>query len=178
MKFGIYGDLVNQAFSQFNESLINSQDEDSLIENEISGAEYANENDSEKRETSNFFAIPNFIPQILPDDEVAEGINSLNSEQKKVFHVVHTWTNDYVKYDSHNVEPIHLFQAMDLLVNLIHCAILKNCFNTIKTQKNQDFFILGPTGISVVAIGETTIHSGFGINPATKLFGFWFKYHI
>ena len=49
------------------------------------------------------------MPQILPDDEIAKGINSLNSEQREDFNVVHTWVKDYVKYDGHNVEPIHIF---------------------------------------------------------------------
>ena len=44
----INGDLVNQAFAQFNENLINDQDPNSQIENdETSGAEYSNESDSE-----------------------------------------------------------------------------------------------------------------------------------
>ena len=41
MKFELYGDLVDQAFSQFNENLINNQDPHSQIENdETLGAEY------------------------------------------------------------------------------------------------------------------------------------------
>ena len=49
------------------------------------------------------------ITQILPDDEIAEGINSLNSEQREVFNVVHTWVKDYLNYDRLNVETIHIF---------------------------------------------------------------------
>ena len=48
MNFEPYGDLDNQAFSQFNENSINNQDPQSLIENdETPEAEYPNENDSE-----------------------------------------------------------------------------------------------------------------------------------
>ena len=32
-----------------------------------------------------------FMSQILPDDEIPKGINSLNSKQRKVFNVLHTW---------------------------------------------------------------------------------------
>ena len=39
------------------------------------------------------------MPKILPGDETAKGINSLNSKQMKVFNVVHTWAEDYVKYN-------------------------------------------------------------------------------
>ena len=65
------------------------------------------------------------MPQILPDDGIAEGINSLNSKQREVFDVVHSWVKDYVKYDGHNVEPIHFFffffffQVVEAQVNLI-----------------------------------------------------------
>ena len=74
---------------QFNESLIKNQDPYSQIENdETPGAEYPNEGESEKEETDKTSALSNFLPQILPDDEIAEGINSLNSKQREVFNVV------------------------------------------------------------------------------------------
>ena len=77
VNFEAYGDLVDQAFSQFNENYINKQDSHSQIENdETPGAEYPNE-DTKTNKTS---AIPNFMPQILPDDEIAKDINSLNSK--------------------------------------------------------------------------------------------------
>ena len=44
---------------------------------ETPGAEFPNKSDLEE-ETNKTFAFPNFKPQILPDDEIAEGINSLN----------------------------------------------------------------------------------------------------
>ena len=53
MKFKPYGDLVGQAFLQFNENLINNQDPHSQIENDKTpGEQYPNESDSEERETS------------------------------------------------------------------------------------------------------------------------------
>ena len=58
-----YGDLVDQAFSQFNENSINNQDPHSQIENEeTQEAEYPNENDSEDTETNKTSEIPNFMP--------------------------------------------------------------------------------------------------------------------
>ena len=48
------------------------------------------------------------MPKILPDDEIAEGINSLNLKQREVFNVVQTWAKDYVKYDGHDIEPAHI----------------------------------------------------------------------
>ena len=85
IKFEPYGYLLDQDFSQFNENSINNQDPHSQIENdEIPGTEYPNENDLEDTETNKTSAIPNFMPQILPDDEIAKGINSLNSKQREV----------------------------------------------------------------------------------------------
>ena len=73
-----YGNLVNQVFLQVNENLINNQDPPSQIENdETPRPEYPNESDSEEGETNNS-ALRNFMPQILPDDEITEVINSLN----------------------------------------------------------------------------------------------------
>ena len=40
---------------------------------------YPNESDSEEGEINKTFSLPNFIPQILPDDEMAECLNTLNS---------------------------------------------------------------------------------------------------
>ena len=44
------------------------------------GAKYPNENDSEDTETNRTFAVTNFNPKILLDDEIAEDINLLNSK--------------------------------------------------------------------------------------------------
>ena len=44
-----------------------------------------------KNKTSVIF---NFMPQILPDKEIAEGINFLNSKQKEVINVAHTWAKN------------------------------------------------------------------------------------
>ena len=60
IKFEPYGDLIDQAFSQFTENSIINQDPFSQVENDkTSGAEYPNENDSEDTETNKTSAIPN-----------------------------------------------------------------------------------------------------------------------
>ena len=46
--------------------------------------------------------ISNFMLQILPDDKITKGMNSLNSKQRKIFNVVQTWAKDYAKYDKLN----------------------------------------------------------------------------
>ena len=129
-------------------NLINNQDLHSQTEHdETPGAEYLNESDSEEEETNKTSALPNFIPQILPDDEIVEGINSLNSKQKEVFNVVHTWTKDYVKCDGHSVEQNHLFfsgsggTGKSHLVKVICNAILKTLlYNCKDPEKLKSFF--------------------------------------
>ena len=82
-------------------------------------------------ETNKTSAIANFMPQILPDNEIAKDINSLNSKQMKVFNVVHTWAKDYVKYNKYNFEPLHIFLSgkggtgKSHLVKVMYNTILK-----------------------------------------------------
>ena len=90
--------------------MINNPGPHSQIENDKTpGAEYLHENDAENTETNKSSAISNFMPKILPDDEIAKGVNSLNSKQREVFNVIHTWVKDYVKYDGYNVKPVLTF---------------------------------------------------------------------
>ena len=64
-----YDDFVDEAYSKFNETLMKNQDPHSQTENdEIPGVKHSYENDSEDTETVETFAIPNFMPKILPDD--------------------------------------------------------------------------------------------------------------
>ena len=59
---------------------MNNQDPYNQIENdETPGVEYSNESDSEEKETNKTSAFPSFMPQILPDDKIAEGITCFNS---------------------------------------------------------------------------------------------------
>ena len=62
--------------------LINNQDPHSQIENdEKPGAEYPNESNSEVRETtSKTSALFNFMPQMLPDDKIAD--DKIRSKEK------------------------------------------------------------------------------------------------
>ena len=103
------GNLIKKAYYQFNENSINNQDPYNQTENdETPGAEYLNENDSENTETNKTSAIPKFMPQILPDDELEKDISSLNSKQKEVFDVFHVRAKDYVKYYANEVQSVHI----------------------------------------------------------------------
>ena len=151
-------------YSKFDETFINNQDSQSQIENdETRGAEYSKESYSEDKETNKTTAIANFTLKILPDSDIAEGINSLNSKQREVFNLDHTWTKDYVRYNEHNVEPVHIFLSgiggtgKSHLVKAIYNAISKTLLYHSKEPEKPRVLMLGPTGISAVNIGRTTI---------------------
>ena len=182
IKFEPYGDLVDQASSKFNENLLNNKDPQSQIENhETPWAVYPNKNDSEETETNKHYAIPNFMPKILPDDEITQDINSLTSTQREFFNVVHTWAKDYVNYYGHNVGPVHIFlsgsrgKGNSHLVKVIYCTISKTLLFHCKDPEKLSVLLRGPIGISAVNIGGTTFHSSLGIKPETKLLGLKFK---
>ena len=56
---------------------------------------------------------------------------------------------------------------MKVIYNAISKTLLYHC----KDPEKPRILLLGPTGISVVNIGGTTIHSGLGIKPGIKLVG-------
>ena len=72
VKIELYSDLVDQDNSTTTWLTVKTH-----IANETPGAEYPYESNSEERETNKTSALSSFAPQILPDDEIAEGINSL-----------------------------------------------------------------------------------------------------
>ena len=85
----------------------------------------------EDTETNKTSSLSNFMPQMLADDEIAEHRSSLYSKQREVFNVVHTCAKDYIKYNGHNIEPIHIFlsssrgKGKSHLMKVIYHAILK-----------------------------------------------------
>ena len=94
------------------------------------------------------------MPKILPDDEIAEGINSLNLSQSEVFHVVHIWAKDYIKYNGRDIESVHTFLSgsggtgKSHLVKLIYNAISKPLLYHCKEPGKPKVLLLGPTEIS------------------------------
>ena len=137
--------LVDQDVSQFNENSIANPDPFSQVENdETPGAEYLNGNDSEDTETDKTSAVSNFMLKMLPDDKIAEGINSLKLKQREVFNVVHTWAKDYVKYNGYDVEPVHIFLSgsggtgkshlVKVMYNAISKILLYHCKNPEKSR--------------------------------------------
>ena len=113
---------------------------------------------------------------ILPDDEIAGSINSLNSKQREVFNVIHKWTKEYAKYNVHNVKPSHIFllgsgdTGKSHLVKFIYNAISKILL--YQDPEKSRVLLLSPTGISAVYIGGTTIHSGLTFKPGIRLLDF------
>ena len=117
------------------------------------------------------------MPNILPDNDIAEGINSLNSKQREVFNVVHPWAKNYVTYNGHVRTSVHIslrqrkISGKSHLVKVIYNAISKTLLYHSKDTEKPRVLMLGPTGISAVNISRITIHSGLGIKPGAKLLG-------
>ena len=84
--------------------------------------------------------------------------------------MVHKWAKEYVKYNGHNVEPIHVFFSgsggtdKSHLVKVIHNAVWKTLLYHCKDHQKPSVLLLGPTGIPAVNIGGTTIHSVLVLN--------------
>ena len=74
IKFEPYGDLVDQVYSRFNETLINNQDPHGQMKNDqISGAEYSSDNDSEEtgtKKTSTIVLLYHKYFQIMKSQKV------------------------------------------------------------------------------------------------------------
>ena len=87
----------------------------------------------------------------------------------------HTWAKDYIKYDGHDVEPVYIFlsgsggTSKSHLVKVIHSTTSRTLLYHCKDTEKPRVLLLGPTGISAVNIGGTTIQCGLGIKPGTKL---------
>lgn len=112
-------------------------------------------------------AIPNFILKILPDDEITEEIDYLNSKERNVFNVVHTWVKNFVKYNGHHAEPVHVIflgkggTGKSHFVKVIHNTISKLLRYHSKNPEKLKVNLLGPTEISAVDICGTTIYTVF-----------------
>ena len=134
-KFEAYGDLFDKARSLYNANMLQ-------IENVETG------------ESNRNFAIPNFMPRIVADDEIVENINFLNSKQRDVFSIVHNWVKEYAKHKGVNVKAVHIFLSesgatgKSHLVKTIYNAVAKNLLLSCKEPEKPRVFLLGPTTIS------------------------------
>ena len=88
------------------------------------------------------------MPQVLPDDKIGKSINSLNSKQREVFNVVHTWAKNFVKCDGKDVEPVHIFLSgsggtgKTHLVKVLYNAMSRTSLYHCKDPENRRFFYL------------------------------------
>ena len=98
------------------------------------------------------------MPQILPDDEITKCINSLNSMQREVFHVTHTWVKDQVKYDRHDIKPVYIVlpgncgTGKSHFVKVICNAISKTFLYHCKDPDRPIILLLRYTGTSAVIV--------------------------
>ena len=98
-----------------------------------------------------------------------------------VFNVVHKWCRNFIKSLAtkrcFTVDPIRIFLSCSggtgksHLIKTIYQAVLKELLCNAKDPEKPCVLLLGPTAISAVNIGGTTIYSGLGIKPGPKLLG-------
>ena len=176
IKFKPYGNLVDQGCLQFNDNVINNHGPHSKSKNhETTGAEFPNEHDSKDTKTNKTSVIPRFVLQILPDDDVAKGTNSLNSKQSKVFCVSYMGQRLCKKYDGHKVEPVEIFlscsggRSKSHLVKLMYNATSKTLLYHCKDPEKPGVLLLEFARRSTGTIGATNTYFGLGIKPRAKL---------
>ena len=94
--------------------------------------------------------------------------------QRKVFNVVHKWAKDCVRYDGHDIQPVHVFvscsksKGKSYLVKAVNNIISKRLLYHCKDHEKTRVFW---TYRDLVNIGVVTISSGLGKKPGTNLLG-------
>ena len=174
IKFESYVDLVDQAFSQFNENL----SQVAIIKLKMMKHQKQNVPMKMIRKTKEE-AKNNWSSQLYTKNITIwwnrRRIYSLNLKQREFFNVVYTSAKDHVKYNEHDFEPVHIFlsgggRAWKFhLVIAIYNAVSKALLYHCKGPEKPIVFLFGRTGISAVNVGGNAIHSGVGVKPRRKL---------
>ena len=96
------------------------------------------------------------MPKLLSDDQITEGTNSLNLNQRENFNVFHKWAKDYVKCYGNNEEPLtHVyFAGKSKLAETIHNVISETLLYRCKDPEKPRVFLLGSARISAVTYGK------------------------
>ena len=172
--FEPYGDIVEQAFVNFHANLSsyrNFDDSDNdETENDLN-QDYRTDEIQER--LSDHVSVSNFCLNTHSDEEIASNIRSLNTNQRYVFDIVHSWARDYIKALSGKTnttpDPFYIFLSgsggtgKSHVIKTIYQAVTKTLLYHSSDLDKPRVLLLGPTGISAVNINGTTIHSGLGI---------------
>ena len=110
IKFEPYADLADEAYFRYNANMVYNQDLFGQTGNDKTReAIYSSDQDDDNTESSKNSAIPNFIPRIMVDDEILESINSLNSNRRNIFNIVHNCIKEYANHKGASVKPVNIF---------------------------------------------------------------------
>ena len=115
--------------------------------------------------------------QLLPENEIAESMNPLNSKLKQVLSGSLYRAINYVKYNRHKVVPVHTFLSgsggtdKSHLVKVIYNAMSNALPYYCKFSGKPKVLLLGTIGISAMNIGLTTIYYGLRIKARSKILG-------
>ena len=184
-KFEPYAAMFEKTYENLNSEFVDNQDAHGQIENDETGEPIYSE-DTEPTEQNSQVHESNltsgdFIPKKSTDYEIAANIRSLNRKQRMVFDVLHQWARNYIKNVSSKtnlqINSVHIFLSgsggtgKSHLIKTIYQVVSTELFYHSKEPDKPRVLLLGPTGISAVNIGGTTIHSGLGMKPGVKLLG-------
>ena len=121
-----------------------------------------------------------FTHPVFQDSLINENIWSLSVKEQQVFNVIHQWARNYAKNLSYKdvkyMRPFHVFLKDRPGVGKSH--LIKTIFMSISklhSFKGDDpekprILILAPTGVKLINIDGTTIHTVLGINEGHKLY--------
>ena len=101
-------------------------------------------------------------------------------QQREIFNFVHKWSRDFIKnlgYKIHqNVKPFYIFTTggsgvgKSHLIKTIDISCSKVLIYEGGELRKPRILLLAPTGVVVININGTTVHSGLRINVGGKLY--------
>ena len=110
----LFSDVVDEALFQYGQTVMNKSEATEKIENEE--MQNVSLNETFEQSTQNDIAIYVSIPQpyfLVSDDKINANIQSLNVQQRQVFHFLYSWAKETVKQKSSVklkfVKPFHFF---------------------------------------------------------------------
>ena len=166
--------MIDDAFLNYREVLqpdpiLNMEND----ETEELFSEHSNEENSDDDS-----AIPSkcpsaVIPSVVKDEEISKRVQSLNTQQREVFELVHSAAKRHLKnlncMKPRKLTCLNLFltgfagTGKSFVVRLLFDHLTK--LFSFKNPAREKVILLAPTGIAAINIGGTTFYSALAIPP-------------
>lgn len=109
----------------------------------------------------------------ISDDDLCQSVRSFNSQQHKAYNKVLSWCRNKIKnmgtLKPLQLPPIHLLitggagAGKSHLIKAIYHTVTKNCRDAVINFELPTVLIMAPTGVAVINMSGTTVHSALGI---------------